>query len=149
MRSADRRAQTYPALFNLFRLELLPKGTHIVGYARTKMDKPEFHEKISAHFKDADSGEGAKAKKAFLDICTYQPGAYDKDEAFQELNSAMEKIEKEGGFPADFISEGIDQTRGWFYTLLVLATHLFDKAPMKNVICTGLVMAAFVPIPTL
>jgi glucose-6-phosphate 1-dehydrogenase len=97
MRSADRRAQTYPALFNLYRLELLPKGTHIVGYARTKMDKPEFHEKISAHFKDADSGEGAKAKKAFLDICTYQPGAYDKDEAFQELNSAMEKIEKEGG----------------------------------------------------
>jgi len=91
------KKKTYPALFNLYRLELLPKGTHIVGYARTKMDKPEFHEKISAHFKDADSGEGAKAKKAFLDICTYQPGAYDKDEAFQELNSAMEKIEQEGG----------------------------------------------------
>ncbi|KAI8991041.1 isoleucyl-tRNA synthetase [Mycotypha africana] len=47
-----------------------------------------------------------------------------------------------GSFPADFISEGIDQTRGWFYTLLVLSTHLFDKPPAKNVIVSGLVLAA-------
>jgi isoleucyl-tRNA synthetase len=46
------------------------------------------------------------------------------------------------GFPADFIAEGIDQTRGWFYTLLVLATHLFDVAPWKNLVVTGLVLAA-------
>lgn len=45
-------------------------------------------------------------------------------------------------FPADFVSEGIDQTRGWFYTLLVLATHLFDTAPWKNLIVSGLVLAA-------
>lgn len=44
-------------------------------------------------------------------------------------------------FPADFISEGIDQTRGWFYTLLVLSTHLFGTAPWKNLITTGLVLA--------
>ncbi|KAG6836845.1 Isoleucine--tRNA ligase, cytoplasmic [Arthromyces matolae] len=44
--------------------------------------------------------------------------------------------------PADFVSEGIDQTRGWFYTLLVLSTHLFGKAPWKNLIVTGLVLAA-------
>ncbi|KZS93950.1 hypothetical protein SISNIDRAFT_474059 [Sistotremastrum niveocremeum HHB9708] len=44
-------------------------------------------------------------------------------------------------FPADFVSEGIDQTRGWFYTLLVLATHLFGEAPWKNLIVTGLVLA--------
>ncbi|KIP04106.1 hypothetical protein PHLGIDRAFT_129718 [Phlebiopsis gigantea 11061_1 CR5-6] len=48
----------------------------------------------------------------------------------------------ENGFPADFVSEGIDQTRGWFYTLLVLSTHLFGKAPWKNLIVTGLVLAA-------
>ena len=48
----------------------------------------------------------------------------------------------EGTFPADFVSEGIDQTRGWFYTLLVLSTHLFGKAPWKNLIVTGLVLAA-------
>ncbi|KAG6842135.1 Isoleucine--tRNA ligase, cytoplasmic [Blastosporella zonata] len=44
--------------------------------------------------------------------------------------------------PADFVSEGIDQTRGWFYTLLVLSTHLFGVAPWKNLIVTGLVLAA-------
>jgi isoleucyl-tRNA synthetase len=45
-------------------------------------------------------------------------------------------------FPADFIAEGIDQTRGWFYTLMVLSTHLFDKPAWKNVIVNGLVLAA-------
>jgi len=46
--------------------------------------------------------------------------------------------------PADFVCEGIDQTRGWFYTLLVLSTHLFGRAPWKNLIVTGLVLAAYV-----
>jgi isoleucyl-tRNA synthetase len=42
---------------------------------------------------------------------------------------------------ADFICEGIDQTRGWFYTLMVLSTALFDRAPFKNVMCSGLILA--------
>jgi isoleucyl-tRNA synthetase len=46
------------------------------------------------------------------------------------------------GFPADFIAEGLDQTRGWFYTLLVIGTILEDKSPYKNVIVNGLVLAA-------
>uniref|UniRef100_A0A646QD90 Isoleucine--tRNA ligase, cytoplasmic n=1 Tax=Hemiscolopendra marginata TaxID=943146 RepID=A0A646QD90_9MYRI len=48
----------------------------------------------------------------------------------------------EDSFPADFIAEGIDQTRGWFYTLLVLSTALFGKPPFKNLICNGLVLAS-------
>ncbi|MBR1921667.1 MAG: isoleucine--tRNA ligase, partial [Kiritimatiellae bacterium] len=44
-------------------------------------------------------------------------------------------------FPADFIAEGLDQTRGWFYTLMVLGTCLFDRAPYKNVVVNGLVLA--------
>ncbi|MEI7900556.1 MAG: isoleucine--tRNA ligase, partial [bacterium] len=44
-------------------------------------------------------------------------------------------------FPADFIAEGLDQTRGWFYTLMVLGTCLFDQAPFKNVVVNGLVLA--------
>ena len=43
----------------------------------------------------------------------------------------------ESHFPADFISEAIDQTRGWFYTLMAISTLLFDKAPYKNVIVLG------------
>lgn len=44
-------------------------------------------------------------------------------------------------FPADFISEGLDQTRGWFYTLTVLAAALFNKPAFKNVVVNGLVLA--------
>lgn len=42
-------------------------------------------------------------------------------------------------FPADFISEAVDQTRGWFYSLLAISTLIFDRAPYKNVIVLGLV----------
>uniref|UniRef100_A0A7N5P255 isoleucine--tRNA ligase n=1 Tax=Ailuropoda melanoleuca TaxID=9646 RepID=A0A7N5P255_AILME len=52
------------------------------------------------------------------------------------------KREFEDTFPADFIAEGIDQTRGWFYTLLVLATALFGQPPFRNVIVNGLVLAS-------
>eukprot|EP01027_Heterolobosea_sp_BB2_P022048 GEZU01032431.1.p1 GENE.GEZU01032431.1~~GEZU01032431.1.p1 ORF type:complete len:1094 (+),score=459.19 GEZU01032431.1:187-3468(+) len=51
------------------------------------------------------------------------------------------KEDFENVFPADFIAEGIDQTRGWFYTLLVLGTALFNKCPFKNLIVNGLVLA--------
>ena len=46
----------------------------------------------------------------------------------------------EENFPADFISEAVDQTRGWFYSLLAISTLIFDKAPYKNVIVLGLVL---------
>jgi len=47
----------------------------------------------------------------------------------------------EDHFPSDFISEGLDQTRGWFYTLTVLAAALFKKPAFKNCVVTGLVLA--------
>ncbi len=47
----------------------------------------------------------------------------------------------EAGYPADFITEALDQTRGWFYTLLVLSTALFDKPAFKSVVVSGLVLA--------
>ncbi|XP_024082697.1 isoleucine--tRNA ligase, cytoplasmic isoform X2 [Cimex lectularius] len=52
------------------------------------------------------------------------------------------KAEFNKKFPADFIAEGIDQTRGWFYTLLVISTALFNKPPFKNLIVNGLVLAS-------
>ena len=51
------------------------------------------------------------------------------------------KAEFENSFPAQFIAEGLDQTRGWFYTLLILASALFDEPPFKNVVVNGLVLA--------
>jgi len=47
-----------------------------------------------------------------------------------------------GRFPADFVCEGLDQTRGWFYSLLAESTLLFDQAPYRNVVCHGLLLDA-------
>ena len=51
-----------------------------------------------------------------------------------------EKIDNNEDFPADFIAEGVDQTRGWFYTLHAIATLVFDKVAYKNVVSNGLVL---------
>jgi isoleucyl-tRNA synthetase len=51
------------------------------------------------------------------------------------------KAHFEANFPANFIAEGLDQTRGWFYTLMVLSTALFKKPAFKNVVVNGLVLA--------
>ena len=51
-------------------------------------------------------------------------------------------IDKREAFPADFINEGVDQTRGWFFTLHAIATMIFDSVAFKNVISSGLVLDA-------
>ncbi|MEK9781480.1 MAG: isoleucine--tRNA ligase [Flavobacteriales bacterium] len=51
-----------------------------------------------------------------------------------------EKIDNNTDFPADYIAEGVDQTRGWFYTLHAIATLVFDNVAYKNVISNGLVL---------
>lgn len=51
-----------------------------------------------------------------------------------------EKIDANEDFPADFIAEGVDQTRGWFYTLHAISTLVFDKVAYKNVVSNGLVL---------
>ena len=51
-----------------------------------------------------------------------------------------EKIDNNEAFPADFIAEGVDQTRGWFYTLHAIATMVFDSVAYKNVVSNGLVL---------
>ena len=55
------------------------------------------------------------------------------------FSMSLEEFEKR--FPADFIGEGLDQTRSWFYTLNVIPTILFKKNPYKNLIANGLVLS--------
>jgi isoleucyl-tRNA synthetase len=50
-------------------------------------------------------------------------------------------FKKKVGFPADFIAEGLDQTRGWFYSMMVLGVGLFGQSPYKNVIVNGIILA--------
>ena len=60
---------------------------------------------------------------------------------FAQWHYPFENKEKfESQFPADFISEGVDQTRGWFYSLMAISTLIFDKAPYKNVLVLGHVL---------
>jgi len=60
---------------------------------------------------------------------------------YAQLHYPFENKDKfEKYFPADFIAEGVDQTRGWFYTLHAIATMLFDKVAFKNIISNGLVL---------
>jgi isoleucyl-tRNA synthetase len=69
--------------------------------------------------------------------------SYEYSMPWAQVHYPFENKERfENAFPADFIAEGIDQTRGWFYTLLVLSTHLFGTASWKNLIVHGLVLAA-------
>ncbi|MCL2563792.1 MAG: isoleucine--tRNA ligase [Oscillospiraceae bacterium] len=66
--------------------------------------------------------------------CWYDSGAM----PFAQHHYPFENKELfESQFPADFISEAVDQTRGWFYSLLAISTLIFDKAPFKNVIVMG------------
>ena len=51
-----------------------------------------------------------------------------------------DRIDRGGAFPADFIAEGVDQTRGWFYTLHAIATMVFDSVAYKSVVSNGLVL---------
>ncbi len=55
------------------------------------------------------------------------------------VEGSTEKFEK--SYPADFICEAIDQTRGWFYTLMAVGTLVFDQSPYRNVVCLGLILA--------
>ena len=71
--------------------------------------------------------------------CWFESGSM----PYAQLHYPFENQELfEAGFPAEYIAEGLDQTRGWFYTLLVLSTALYDKPSFKNVIVNGLVLAA-------
>ncbi len=80
-------------------------------------------------------GEQMKRVPEVID-CWFDSGAM----PFAQWHYPFENKEMfEENFPADFISEAVDQTRGWFYSLLAISTLIFDKAPYKNVIVLGLV----------
>ncbi len=60
---------------------------------------------------------------------------------FAQYHAPFENQERfEQRFPADFICEGLDQTRGWFYSLLAISTLLFDRSPYRTVVCHGLLL---------
>ncbi|XP_061990360.1 isoleucine--tRNA ligase, cytoplasmic [Rosa rugosa] len=70
--------------------------------------------------------------------CWFESGSM----PYAYIHYPFENVELfEKNFPGNFVAEGLDQTRGWFYTLMVLSTALFGKPAFKNLICNGLVLA--------
>ncbi|MEK9177833.1 MAG: class I tRNA ligase family protein, partial [Patescibacteria group bacterium] len=85
--------------------------------------------------------------------CWFESGSMPYGEAHYPFNKSVSGegcegfepesgiFKKSKGFPADFIAEGLDQTRGWFYSMLVLGVALFGKSPYRKVIVNGLVLS--------
>lgn len=122
------------------------KHKHVVG-SRAELEKlagkpmPDLH----SHFVDLvvtdcpKCGASQKLKRTpeVLD-CWFESGSMPYAQMHYPFEN--EKVFNQG-FPADFIAEGLDQTRGWFYTLTVLSTALFDKPAFKNCVVNGMVLA--------
>lgn len=105
-----------------------------------KKDITDIHrESIDGITIPSKTGRGQLKRVEEVFDCWFESGSM----PYASKHYPFEDKEKfESGFPADFISEGLDQTRGWFYTLTVLGNHLFDVSPFKNCIVTGIVLAA-------
>ncbi len=117
---------------------------HVVGSKAELKELGNLSEDIELHKPYVDDvtltcphcGKPMKREPYVID-CWYDSGSM----PFAQFHYPFEnKEEFERRFPADFISEGVDQCRGWFYTQLVLGTALFGKAPYKHVIVNGLVV---------
>ncbi|NOU37007.1 MAG: isoleucine--tRNA ligase [Kiritimatiellaceae bacterium] len=96
---------------------------------------------LHKHFVDdiliKKDGQTYKRTPEVLD-CWFESGAMPYAQQHYPFEN---KAHFEANFPAHFIAEGLDQTRGWFYTLMVLSTALFKKPAFKNVVVNGLVLA--------
>jgi isoleucyl-tRNA synthetase len=98
---------------------------------------------LHMHFIDdiaipSPTGKGVLRRVPYVFDCWFESGAM----PYAQMHYPFEKAsEFEESFPADFICEGLDQTRGWFYTLTVLSTALFGKPAFKNVVVNGMILA--------
>ncbi|MEC5394841.1 isoleucine--tRNA ligase [Bergeyella sp. RCAD1439] len=86
----------------------------------------------------SDSGKAMKRESDLIDVW-FDSGSMPYAQLHYPFEN-KELIDSGKAFPADFIAEGVDQTRGWFYTLHAIATTVFDSVAYKNVVSNGLVL---------
>ncbi len=100
--------------------------------------------------KETGTGRGLMRRVPEVFDCWFESGSmpygqahypFEKGPAGESFDPVGSFWKKPSGFPAHFIAEGLDQTRGWFYSLLVLGVGLFGKSPYRNVIVNGIVLA--------
>ena len=103
------------------------------NYNRFDLHRPYVDEIVLVSSK----GEAMRRESDLIDVW-FDSGAMPYAQAHYPFEVSGEEFRKR--FPADFIAEGVDQTRGWFFTLHALATMLFDSVAFRNIISNGLVL---------
>ncbi|MEX1024318.1 MAG: isoleucine--tRNA ligase [Planctomycetota bacterium] len=106
------------------------------GVRPTDLHRPAIDE-LTRPNPDDPTGKSTMRRVEEVFDCWFESGSM----PYAQVHYPMENREWfENHFPADFIVEYVAQTRGWFYTMMVLSTALFDKPPFQNVICHGVVL---------
>ncbi len=115
------------------------KGFEIGNMDETNYDLIDLHKNVVDEITLVSaSGKPMKREADLIDVW-FDSGAMPYAQWHYPFENA-DKIDENKDFPADFIAEGVDQTRGWFYTLHAISTLVFDKVAYKNVVSNGLVL---------
>ena len=115
------------------------KGFEIGNMSNENYAKIDLHKNIVDKIVlVSDSGKPMKRESDLIDVW-FDSGAMPYAQLHYPFEN-KELIDQNKAYPADFIAEGVDQTRGWFYTLHAIATAVFDSVAYKNVVSNGLVL---------
>ncbi|MDR6784047.1 isoleucyl-tRNA synthetase [Pedobacter africanus] len=115
------------------------KGFEIGNMSETNYDLVDLHKNVVDEIVlVSESGKPMKRESDLIDVW-FDSGAMPYAQWHYPFEN-KDKIDNGTDFPADFIAEGVDQTRGWFYTLHAIGTLVFDKIAYKNVVSNGLVL---------
>lgn len=120
---------------------LKDKGFVPGDYSQKNYDKIDLHRPyVDDIILCSEAGKPMKRETDLIDVW-FDSGSMPYAQIHYPFENA-DMIDKRLAFPADFINEGVDQTRGWFFTLHAIATMVFDSVAFKNVISSGLVLDA-------
>jgi len=115
------------------------KGFEIGNMSESNYDLIDLHKNVVDQITLVSaSGQPMKRESDLIDVW-FDSGAMPYAQWHYPFEN-KDKIDENKDFPANFIAEGVDQTRGWFYTLHAIGTLVFDKVAYKNVVSNGLVL---------
>lgn len=115
------------------------KGFEIGNMSEANYDLIDLHKNVVDHITLVSPSGKPMTREADLIDVWFDSGAMPYAQWHYPFEN-KDKIDQNKDFPADFIAEGVDQTRGWFYTLHAIGTLVFDKVAYKNVVSNGLVL---------
>jgi isoleucyl-tRNA synthetase len=115
------------------------KGFEIGNMAESNYDLVDLHKNVVDEITLVSASGKPMTREADLIDVWFDSGSMPYAQWHYPFEN-KDKIDENKDFPADFIAEGVDQTRGWFYTLHAIGTLVFDKVAYKNVVSNGLVL---------